>query len=221
MGDAEDRSKAPLLLAHPLLLSGCSKEPSSEAKQSGREARSSPPHNDGVQSTGFSHTVEFSRSLVEIVPGDSPCGSRSGPVAGAAATLSRAFQVRQPSDLSPLEVPRSAHRLTLAVPLGPAPKRQLPRGPAIDPTVGRPPVFPGSRSLRYLLSASSRHPMGHEHPRYARTVDSGPTPVVPPGAFGATSPSALHTEEPSRAPAPSRHQDGHLQPSDLDPVGSR
>jgi hypothetical protein len=72
MGDAEDRSKAPLVLAHPLLLSGCSKEPSSEAKQSGREARSSPPHNDGVQSTGFSHTVEFSRSLVGIVPGDSP-----------------------------------------------------------------------------------------------------------------------------------------------------
>jgi hypothetical protein len=57
-----------------------------------------------------------------------PCGSRPGPVAGAAATLSRAFQARQPSGLSPPECSQGLPPFALAVPPDRRSRRRRPRG---------------------------------------------------------------------------------------------
>jgi hypothetical protein len=127
-------------------LPGCSMNRRRGRSRAGR-AHPLLPHVDGVQSTDFSHTVEFSRSLVGMLL-RLPCGSRSGPVARAAATVPRAFQVRQPSDLSPLSCPRGSHRFALA-----ARERGRHRSNGASP----PGIPRGPSHLPYPLSASSRH----------------------------------------------------------------
>jgi hypothetical protein len=160
-------------------LPGCSIEPSSGRSRAGTWPAHALPHGDGVQSTGFSHTVEFSRSLVGVAPRDSPVVPDQGPVAGAAVTVSRAFQVRQPSDLSPPVFPGRSPTVSP----GPVPvrrsRRRLPYGPPSFQRQVRPSVFPRVPLSRYLLPPGSRH-RGAGSWVAARTADSGPrTPVLP------------------------------------------
>jgi hypothetical protein len=168
-----------------------------------------PPHIDGVQSTDFSHTVEFSRSLVGSLLATPPGGSRSGPVAGAAATLPGPSKVRQASDLSPLES-QGLPPFSLAARTEPRRTQRwvvpgYSRGPATHPTCfPRDPATSGRRSSAVT-----------------RSVDSEPFPsrtTWSPWRHLAISTS--HRRAVPR-PAPLGRQDGHRSRRICNPLGSR
>ena len=131
--------------------------------------------------TGFSHTVEFSRSLVGS-PLRLSCGSLRRSVAGAAATLLWAFQVRQPSNLSPGS-PGDPHRFA-----------------RLSRTAGG----RSHRVVRFLRCQRQVFPWYSPGIRCPSATgcgadNSGPSRVAQPRALGATSPPALQTETPSCA----------------------
>ena len=59
--------------------------------------------------TGFSHTVEFSRNVAGLLFGDSPAVPAVRVAAGAAGTVSRAFQARQRLPTCPVSVLLAEH----------------------------------------------------------------------------------------------------------------
>jgi len=73
-------------------------------KQCGRKPACALPILTGFRALTF-HTLLSFQGASSDRSSRLPCGSRSGPVAGAAVTVSWAFQVRQPSDLSPPDIP--------------------------------------------------------------------------------------------------------------------
>jgi hypothetical protein len=176
MGDTRDRSQASLVLAHPY----CPDVPKNRhrVEQSGHKTRSCPPHVDGVQSTGFSHTVEFSRSLVGTAPGDSPVvpdqvppPERRSPYLGPSRFVNRATcRPRMSEGLPPY---------SLSVPHGPALQAPASTQATECTTVDRPSVFPRIPLSRYLLPPHLRHRGdGASWPQVARTVSLA-TPVFP------------------------------------------
>ena len=139
MDDAEDRSWAPLLLAHPL--PGCSmNRHGAEAVRA--EARLRPPHIDGVQSTDFSHTVEFSRSLVGSLfatPLWFPIRSRRRSGGHRILGLPGSSTERP---VTP-GYPRGSHRSLSRSRTIRRSKRRRPNGPPSTQRWVVPPVFPG------------------------------------------------------------------------------
>jgi hypothetical protein len=148
------------------------------------------PHVDGVQSTGFSHTVEFSRSLVGMLlatPLWFPIRSRRRSGGHRISGLPGSST----SDLSP-PVSRGPTAALSRFPLGAAPEAPAPSRAASDPTVGRPPVFPGVPIPNATCFRLVPPPCVTSLRGRSASSESGPYPSSLPGAVGATSPSALH-----------------------------
>jgi hypothetical protein len=176
-------------------------EPSSGLEQDERETRPRPPHIDGVQSTDFSHTVEFSRSLVGslfatplVVPDQVPSPERRPPYSGLPRFVNRATY--RPWS------PRGSHR-----------SRSRPRRPR---TTQRWAVPGYSRGPAIHLTCFPRRPATwRRDSTVTRGVDSGPFPSRT--TWGPWRHLAISTSY-RRAvprPAPLGRQDGHRQPSDL------
>ena len=154
MGDAEDPSTAPLVLAHPF--ARMFHEPSSGSRPERAEPTRARSRLTGFRALTFHTLLSFQGASSGCSP-RLPCGSRSGPVAGAAVTLSRAFQVRQPSGLSPQGMTPGAPTVSLSRfprsgvrSAGPERGRHRPNGGS------SPQVFPGSQPS--TLPASRLNP---------------------------------------------------------------
>lgn len=198
-------------------LPGCSMKNHRLGGQSGPKPTRG-PHVDGVQSTGFSHTVEFSRSLVGMLlatPLWFPIRSRrrsgghriSGLPGSSTSDLSPPVSRGPPSRS---RGSRSARRQ----------RRRLPRGPPLNLTAGRPPVFPGvpipnATCFRFVPPPCVTSLCGR-----SASFESGPYPSSP--TWGRWRHLAISTSQQKSRPAPAPgRQDGHRQPSDQDPCGSR
>jgi hypothetical protein len=162
-------------------LPGCSMNRRRGRSRAGR-AHPLLPHVDGVQSTDFSHTVEFSRSLVGS-PLRLSCGSlrRSRRRSGGNLTLGL------PGSSTEQPIPwfyRGSPPFRSFVPYGRRPKPPRRPGPTLQ-TTGLPVVFP-------------RDPLPKRHRLWCRQ-QRPISRVAQPRALGATSPPALQTETPSCA----------------------
>jgi len=98
--------------------------------------------------------------------------------------------------VAPRDDPGGSHRLALAVPAVRRPKRRSRTGPPSTQRWVFPPGIPGVPTIYPTRFPPQPATMGGASARSRAALTVGPTPVVPPGAFGATSPSALHPEEP-------------------------
>jgi hypothetical protein len=142
--DAEDRSWAPMLLAHPLPGCSISNRRRGWSRTSGKPVRALPILT-GFRALTFHTLLSFqgassdrSSRLPLVVPDRVPSPERRPPYSGLPRFVNRATY--RPWS------PRGSHR-----------SRPRPAWGRGYPTVGRPRVFPGSRHPPYLLPASSRH----------------------------------------------------------------
>jgi hypothetical protein len=85
------------------------------------------PQLTGFRALAF-HTLLSFQGASSGSPRRLPCGSRSGPAAGAPVTVSRAFQVRQRATCRPPSF-QGDPTISLSVPLGPALQAPALHGP--------------------------------------------------------------------------------------------
>jgi hypothetical protein len=166
-----------------------------EVKRSGPRSTRLLPISTGFRALAFHTLLSFqgaSSGLLLATPPWFPIGSRRRSGGHLISGLPGSSTERPVA----LGCPKGAHRSTLAVPIGPAREAPTLSRSRHRPDGGSSPSVPGGPTVYGTCFPLRPATVGDRPPRSHVPPTVGPTPVVPPGAFGATSPSALHTEEP-------------------------